>query len=323
MGCALAGADISRTAYRAGLLASVIVVLQAQTPLPVPSSTPSPQQVFATSFRRLQAYPIGPYAVWTTTWETRVSTGVWAGAGDATTSSRLERCAVRTSDGTENLSTPDDPNGTIADGKLPRAYIAQQIITPFALSLRASVRVAKSSNDPTIQPGVASGLKTIAVVSATSNSDYAIENVGIESINDHMTYHLILRPLKNPSTHILRDLWVDVRTFDIWKAHYIGTVDTKPPTSAEFTSYFAPIAGYWVVTRSIYLYEAPFDFREYARVTSDVQTNAVTFPTHLPDWLFDSRKYRQQEHLNEPDVLGILLNPPLRSGSAGAPTASP
>jgi hypothetical protein len=318
MDCALAGANVSRAVFRAGLLASVIVALQAQTPSPVPSLTPAPQQIFATAFHRLQAYPVAPYAVWTTTWETHINTSVWDGAGDATSSSWLERCAVRTSDGTENLSTPDDPNGTIADGKLPRARIAPQIVTPFALNLRASVHILKSGNDATTPPDVASGLKTIAVVSASKNSDYAIENVGIESVNGHATYHLILRPLRNPSTHIVRELWVDVRTFDIWKAHYVGIVDTQPPAPAEFTSYFAPVAGYWVVTRSIYLYERPFNFREYARVTSDVQTNAVTFPQDLPERLFDSKEYRQREKSNEPDILGVLLNPPL-SGSRNTP----
>jgi hypothetical protein len=315
---AITGGDVSRAVFRAVLLSFVVVATQAQTPSPVASTTPSPQQIFLTSFRRLQSYPIALYAVWTTTWETHINTSVWAGAGDAAVSSHLVRYAVRTSDGMENVTTPDDPSGTIASGKIPRARIGPQIVTPFALNLRASVHTSKASDDATMQTDVPGGLKTIAVVSASENSDYAIVDVGIENVNGHATYHLALRPFRNPEIHIVRELWVDVRTFDIWKAHYVGTVDTDPPVPADFISYFAPIAGYWAVTRSIYLYERPFDFRTHDRVTADIQTNAVTFPQDLPEWLFDSKEYRHRAKSNQPDILGTLLNPP-PSGSANTP----
>jgi hypothetical protein len=130
------------------------------------ATPPSTQNIFEDSFRRLQSYPVPPYAVWTTTWHiTAHPMGYYTGE---TTSVESHRYAVRLADGMENVS--DQP----ANGKLPPALILPEFLGPFAWRLRASVH-PPSTVDQRIDmhPDVA-GLETIARVTAIAKPAYSI-----------------------------------------------------------------------------------------------------------------------------------------------------
>jgi hypothetical protein len=166
-----------------------------------------------------------------------------------------------------------------------------------------------------MQPDVESGLKTIAVVSSSSSPNYAIELVGLEDVNGHETYHLRLRPLHDPQKHNLRDLWIDTQTFNLQKAHYLGLYTPGRGTSAsDVTDFFTSVGSYWLVTHAIWTWTNPFDFREVSVYTFDVQTNAIMFPSSLPDWMFDSRAYDRRQRARMPDLLGPLLAPNANAG---------
>jgi len=278
------------------------IVLAPQAPGLSPA-----QRIFDAAFRRMQSYPIPNYAVSTDTWHIRQTPmGYYTGSA---TSIETHRYAFRLSDGMENVS---DPN---LNGKLPPAIILPEFLGPFAWSLRSSVRVAPPGG-VSMLPDI-EGFKTIATVVAYAKPSYAIvtssdEMPAIEDVNGHQTYHLRLQPRGDAAKHNLRDLWIDTQTYDLWKAHFVGTyapAPKAPPSPTDVTVYFKPVLGCWVVAHALWNYDDPpvrYDF--------DLQVDELALPDTLPDWLFDSAEYRRHERAGEPDYIGLLLDR-MRRGS--------
>jgi hypothetical protein len=211
----------------------------------------------------------------------------------------------------ENISDPP------ANGKLPPAGIEPEFLGPFAWTMRSSVRVAPASGgEVMMQPDVA-GLKTIASVVAVAKPSYAFGRASeasppVENVDGHAAYHLELRPQEEPLKHNLRDLWIDVDTHDLRKAHFVGTyrpVPQAPVSPTDVTVYFRNVVGCWVVTRAVWTYDDPPISYQF-----DVQNDEIGLPATLPDWLFDSAAYAKHEAAGEPDYLGLLLEQ-MRKGS--------
>jgi hypothetical protein len=266
------------------------------------ATPPSAQAIFEDSFRRLQSYPVPPYGVWTATWHvTAHPMGYYTGE---TKSVESHRYAVRLSDGMENVS--DRPR----NGKLPPALILPEFLGPFAWRLRTSVR-PPSAPDRGIdmQPDVA-GLATIAHVVSIAKPAYAIGRDPLarlprETIDGRSVYHVRLTPLDHPQRHNLRDLWIDVQTHDIVRAHFVGTyapVPKAPVSDTDVTVSFREVLGSWVVTHAAWTYDDP-----PVSYTFDVINDELALPAQLPDWLFDVAAYRARETAGEPDYLGLLL----------------
>lgn len=290
-----------RTAHA---LTAAIAVGAIAAPIQSPASSALAQIINAT-FARLQSYPVPPYAIWTATWHiTQTPMGYNTGS---TSGVEVHRYAVRLADGMENVSDPS-PNG-----KLPPALILPEFLGPFAWTLRSSVRVPAPGNGAAMLPDV-EGLKTIARVTAFAQPAYALVKSPppIENVGGHPSYHLELRPLGDPRKHNLRDLWIDISTYDLWKAHFVGTYTPGPgapisPTDATVS--FREVVGCWVVTHALWTYDDPpshFDF--------DVTNNEIGVPPALPDWLFDAREYRKHQDAGEPDYIGAVLDR-LRAGA--------
>lgn len=293
---------------RSWLIAAILLVGAA----PVSGSTPT-QRIFDEAFQRLQSYPVPPYAIWTATWRiTSRPMGYYTGEQ---TSTETHRYAVRLSDGMENVSDP------IPTGKLPPALILPEFLGPFAWTMRSSVRVSPA-NAISLSPDL-SGLRTIAHVVAVEQAPYTIANraglPAIENVEGHECYHLQLQPRGDPQKHNLRDLWVDVATRDLWKAHFVGRyapVPKAPVSPTDATVYFRNVIGFWVVTRAIWTYDnAPIEFE------FDVTNDEIGVPPTLPDWLFEAASYRKHQLEGDPDYIGNLLDR-MRQGDGGQPQAS-
>lgn len=268
---------------------------------PAAAQAMTPQQIFNAAFRRLQSYPVPPYAIWTDTWHIRERPmGYYTGERSGV---EVHRYAVRLSDGMENASDPS------ADGKLPPALIGPEFVGPFGWTLRRSVRVAPAQGGINMMPDI-EGLKTIATVVAIAQSPYeiALDRLGsipIENVNGHPAYHLQLRPRSEAQRHNLRDLWIDEQTYDVWKIHFVGTYapfEGAPPSPTDAVVEFRNVLGCWVVTRAAWNWDdSPMRF------FYEVQSDEIGFPETLPDWLFDEKAYLQHQTAGEPDYLGILL----------------
>lgn len=264
------------------------------------------QQIFDAAFRRLQSYPVPPYAVWTSTWRiTQRPMGYYTGE---TKSVEFSRYALRLSDGMENVS-----DGS-ASGKLPPAIIEPEFIGPFAWTIRSSVRVAPAQS-VAMSPDI-SGLMTIARVVAVAQWPYALARSAalppIEQIDGRQTYHFQLKPREEPQRHNLRDLWIDTITYDVRRVRFVGTyrpVPQAPVSATEATVDLREVLGCWVVTRSQWTYDDEPMHYEF-----DVLNNEIGLPATLPDWLFNTEEYRKHEAAGEPDYVGQLLER-LRKGN--------
>ncbi len=266
----------------------------AQTP--APGLTPPPNSIVASAFKRLRSYRIPLYAVYLTTWHMTYTDAVGTTAWEA-----RHRYAVRESDELENATL-----GTQSDGKLPKADVLPVFLGPLAWNVRV---VAPAHEDDAMRPDVSSVLRTIATVVAREPPVYDVRLTGIESQDGHRLYHVTLRPLEHPEKHNLRDLWVDVQTFDLWKVRFIGVYSPdarQPKRTSEVTIQFAPVGGYWILSEAIWSY-APFV--DSARYVYDVSMDNIAFPATLPDWLFDRHAYDAHRAAGEQDVLNAFLPP--------------
>ena len=277
-------------------LAALAMLLTPATALPQTAST---QQIFDESFRRLQSYPVPPFAIWTATWHIRERPmGYYTGESSSV---EVVRYAVRLSDGMENVSDPS------ANGKLPPATIEPEFLGPFAWTMRSTVQVPPASGGEVMMLPDVAGLKTIASVVAIAKPSYTIarSSQAVEDVNGRAAYHLELRPAAEPRLHNLRDLWIDAETLDLLKAHFVGTYrpfPQAPVSPTDVTVYFRAVLGCWVVTRALWTYDDPPISYQF-----DVQNDEIGLPATLPDWLFDSAAYRVHEAAGEPDYLGVLL----------------
>ncbi|MFN2449847.1 MAG: hypothetical protein ABR508_08680 [Candidatus Baltobacteraceae bacterium] len=87
--------------------------------------------------------------------------------------------------------------------------------TPSSSALVAQIR--KEFNDPVPDAKArelssAGGMKTIAVVSTRTRA-YTIALSGVQTIDGHDCYHLLLTPAHDPDRLRLRELWVDRETY--------------------------------------------------------------------------------------------------------------
>ena len=296
------------------LVCALVLSLTGQ--VPPTTSAPSPKIILSRALERLRSYPIPNYVVWTNYWFiartapqlVNSTNGGWA---DKTSRwHRAERFAERTSDGLQNVTWSIPTH----DGPLPDAHFSSVFEGPFAWTLRPLVTTQAATPSP-MHPDI-SGLKTIASVSAYAQPAYNVDQVGVEVIDGHSAYHLQLRPLTEPQRHNLRDLWVDVSTFDIWQAHFIGTYPalvpygSPPLVPSDITTYFKQTLEYWTVYRLAWTYD--YDGSHFA---FDTHIGEIAFPGSLPDWLFDSTAYVEHEKAKEPDILYRMLN--------GVPMPSP
>ncbi|HVR46113.1 MAG TPA: hypothetical protein VMT95_05700 [Candidatus Binatia bacterium] len=295
-----------------GLLTLAITLLGASPSVAPRDAAPeamTPQKIFDAAFRRLQSYPVPPYAVWTATWNIRERPmGYYTGEKASVETSRY---AVRLSDGIENVSDP------IPSGKLPPATIEDEFLGPFAWTMRSSVRVAPPGG-VMMQPDI-EGLKTIATVVAIAQSPYTFGftragALPIETVDGHRVYHLELRPRSDSQLHNLRDLWIDADTYDLWRAHFVGTYrpfPNAPLSPTDVMVNFRNVLGRWVVTRAAWNWDdAPLSFM------FDVTNDEIGLPASLPDWLFDAKQYQRHQDAGEPDYIGELLKR-MRAGSNG------
>ena len=278
----------------------MIAALLAALATATPPASPSPRELFDRAFTRLASYPVAPYAVEMATRHEVTSSPEPDRAG---TSEFVMRYAFRSSDGAENFTLYP-----LRGGPLPEALIVHAVLGPFMWSIRRENVTATSESDEPAMPDVPQPLKTIARVVVYGPPKYVIELSGIETVDGHPCYHLRLRPLSDPQRHNLRQLWVDTTTYDLWKATFDDSyqpLPTAPSSPTTFTSVFARVGTYWVVSRLHWTWS---DVRDSVFVDINMEINKMVFPATLPDFLFDQTEYDKRQHAGDTDPLEAILN---------------
>jgi hypothetical protein len=99
------------------------------------------------------------------------------------------------------------------------------------------------SPEPAASPAPQDGtLRELVRVEAVAR-DYAIANAGTERVRGTDAYHLTLTPLRAPNVNRLRDLWVDVRTFETVQLAVHGLFDGKPYEDARWLVTYVRFGG--------------------------------------------------------------------------------
>ena len=239
--------------------------------------------------RRLATLEQPKYIVSTEHWVTLVSYN-----GSSDTSEWDERRVFNSETRRECvLSVPYKPNPP----QIGESYFAPDSWLISHYNGPALSRVAQS-----LQPDL-SDLRTIASVTAVANPSYDIRFLGIDSLTrGGSAYHLSLRPRLNPTTHNLRDLWINTQTDDILRAVIEGLYRpdyNSVATDTFVTEDFGHVGKYWLMIHHVWTYQAPFS---PARYQYDATGVTMEFPESLPDWFFDSKLFAQ--HLG--DVTSVL-----------------
>jgi len=153
----------------------------------------------------------------------------------------------------EEAQHPSTPRGmnfrlhiTLGWGNMPTQTITEGInatvnpdplgvpvLSPlYSFGLRQD-QVARTS----AAPGT-SNLPTIITTTSNAKRRYDVTFDGIETLDGETTYHLTLRPVSDPDTYRLRDLWIDAKTFDTRRVvvgeNFSGSLRSTKPWTVDF-----------------------------------------------------------------------------------------
>ncbi|HET9393954.1 MAG TPA: hypothetical protein VFO29_10620 [Candidatus Rubrimentiphilum sp.] len=151
--------------------------------------------------------------------------------------------------------------------------------------------------EPTSEP-----LKTIGSVVAIGESDYDVPQMTVEK----NLLHLVLKPRRDPERNVLREIWVDKKSYELRRiiAHdrlFTGDQGIFPVT---FTYTLGYLSGQLVVTHLHGIVGARTESNGVQTVYGgdgaivDFDFQDITFPSSLPGWYFNPREYGQ----HVPDV---------------------
>jgi len=149
---------------------------------------------------------------------------------------------------------------------------------------------------PTPSPGpLASGATAPPVINrqpVVGDRYYSVKLAGVEIYNGKAVYHLSMHALRDERAHPWKELWVDVNTFDVWKAHANASGSTGPAEGTlDATVEFAPVGSYWLVQYAAgdgQVHFGPFgDSGHYEYTFHD-----FGFPPSIPDWYFDPKQFK-------------------------------
>lgn len=135
---------------------------------------------------------------------------------------------------------------------------------------------------------VSPGVPIIAAVRANGSVTCTIG--GRERYRSHDVYHLVLRGA-NPSRAHLNDLWIDVRSYDIWKLGITGPVQLLGESGslglADYQVELAYQGPYLVVDHVVWSYRRRM-YSQEAHFFAEYSLSGFAFPRELPPSYFAS-----------------------------------
>jgi hypothetical protein len=244
------------------------------------SPTPTAGDIYRAALKRLTQLSQPPYIDMTAHWKVLAETpqGEQPGAFDERVlfdSTARRECV---------LFLPYSPDS--------RALIGRSYFAPDMWLIRRPVERTAQTEQPDFAPDL-SDLRTIAAVVSVAKPSYEITFAGAVSITNGggTSYHLILRPLRDPWKHNLRELWINAATFDIMRAVLVGDYRPDPQALLEQTTVaedFGSVGPYWMVVHHTWTYrDAPSD----TTFQYDVQAVSMKFPDVIPAWYFDAAQF--------------------------------
>lgn len=135
-------------------------------------------------------------------------------------------------------------------------------------------------------------LRTIQSVRVAGELDYRV--VAAEAAGD--AYHVWVTPLRDPDRNRLRELWIDVQTYDVRRAiatdrlYYYGESGSWDPDLFDMTLELQD--GVPVIRRILSTTEVDADTKAYGpHNRNDYKFEDIAFPQTLPAWYFHPEEY--------------------------------
>jgi len=125
--------------------------------------------------------------------------------------------------------------------------------TPFdSAALVTEIRKERNDPNPRVTPTPAPPVDPRVITTVIANNrPYIITLVGDETIDDHLCYHLDLKPTRNPGKYRIREAWIDETTYAPWKLNLASNFVWGPATHVGWSVYFGDIDGAHYVTREV------------------------------------------------------------------------
>lgn len=130
---------------------------------------------------------------------------------------------------------------------------------------------------PQRQQGDPNKLKTIAIV-LVAHRTYEIRLDGTQPLGGHVDYHLLLKPVSQPGTYRLREMWVDTSTYATDRVITDGNFTAAGLTRVRWQTDFSQINGATFIQTENSLAGVDVDRRQY-----DSASVAFTDVTSVPD----------------------------------------
>ncbi|HEY1681169.1 MAG TPA: hypothetical protein VGF98_06020 [Candidatus Tumulicola sp.] len=153
----------------------------------------------------------------------------------------------------------------------------RSIVGTAGTAFAAAAAPPNLAPDPFAPPSIATVVSTGRAYDATLQ--------GVEMLEGGPAYHLTLRPLGDPQRLPLRDVWVDVRSFEVDALTYARKANEDAPQGTVHYE-FAPVGRqpYWAVARIAA--ELPIG-RDAPIARPQATLENVTLPATEPAWMFD------------------------------------
>lgn len=129
----------------------------------------------------------------------------------------------------QTVNADGSPGRTLMRG----SYITGPAGAPFGFYRRVPATPLATPPPPNL---AADPIQPIATVEAVDRA-YAISFAGAETVRGYSTYHLRLKPLRDPDLYALRDLWVDQAGSNVARLTYEQPFGSA---RAQITYDFAP-----------------------------------------------------------------------------------
>ncbi|HET9095908.1 MAG TPA: hypothetical protein VFN37_04550 [Candidatus Baltobacteraceae bacterium] len=172
-----------------------------------------------------------------------------------------------------------------------QVLFSQAYFAPDMWSLRRPPAISSTPAHSEFEPDL-SDLRTIAAIVAVAKPSYDITLAGINKLtNGGSAYHLVLKPLNDPTVHNLRELWVDSVNFNIMRAVLAGSYAPEPGARVEpstVTEDFGAVGPYWVVIHRAWTYR---DMLSRITMHLDSTETKMSFPREIPAWYFDQAQF--------------------------------
>jgi hypothetical protein len=123
-------------------------------------------------------------------------------------------------------------------------YLGVPLISPsYSFGL-----TSETDESPTPSPLSSPSLRTIATVRANDRV-YNVTLLGMETISGLYTYHLHLEPISRPRHYRIRELWVDVYTYQIVQLQTQGNFTNAPMTDVPWLVTFQNVDGSFYIEK--------------------------------------------------------------------------